>query len=94
MLSNGAGETCGIEECIETEGLREPSNLSEIEDDRFSSDIDAEIATIHVRLGEDKRLIGNIDVWYVFGPPRPSLLNSLDKMNYYKQRGSDAHGPC
>ena len=78
MCSNFPGEGRGSEERVETEGLRKPPNLAGVEDDWSSRGIDAEVASVHVGLGEDNRLMGNPDVGDGWGP-LAELLNSLEK---------------
>ena len=76
VCRNFLGEGRGSEERIEIEGLGQPSNLAEVEDDRSSSGVNAEVAGVHVGLGEDQRLVGNADVgdgWI----PLAELRNSL-----------------
>ena len=91
MFSNDAGKTCGVEERKESKRLGQPPNLSGIEDDRSSSGIDAKVAAVHVGLGEDQRLIDNVDVWDIFGLQLPDHLNSLrERKNKHEQRGPDA----
>lgn len=79
MFSYDPSKTCGVEESKESKRLGQPSNLSGVEDDRSSSGIDAKVAAVHVGLGEDQRLIGNVDVWDIFGLQLPPAdhLNSL-----------------
>lgn len=76
MCSNFLGEGCGSEERLEIEGLGQPPNLAAVEDDRSSSDIDAEVAGVHIGLAEDQRLMGNADVGDGWGP-LAELRNSL-----------------
>ena len=76
MYSNFPGEGLGSEERVEIEGLGQPPNLARVEDDRSPSGIDAEVAGVHVGLGEDQRLMGNADIdngWV----PLAKLRNSL-----------------
>jgi len=62
VSSDNTGETCGFEERKESKRLGQPSNLSKAEDDRSFSGVNAKVATVHVRLGEDQRLIRNADI--------------------------------
>ena len=78
MCSDLPGEGCGSEERVETKGLRQPSNLTGIEDDWSSSGIDAEVTGVHVGLGEDQRLMGDPDVGDGWGP-LAELRNSLER---------------
>jgi len=93
VFSNGTGETCRFEERKEPKRLRQPSNLFKVEDDRSFRGINAKVLTVHVRLGEDQRLIRDADVWDVFGPPPSHYLNSLgERKGQREQRGSEADG--
>lgn len=93
MSSNGTGETCRFEERKKSKRLGQPSNLSRVEDDRSFSGTNAKAVMVHVRLGEDQRLIRDADVWDVFGLPLPHYLNSLgERKGQCEQRGSEADG--
>jgi len=78
VCSNFPGEGRGSQERVETEGLREPPNLAGVEDDWSSRGIDAEVTGVHVGLGEDNRLMGNLDVGDGWGP-LAELRNSLER---------------
>ena len=68
MCSDFPGEARGSEERIHIEGLRQPPNIAEVENDRSSSGIDAKVTGVHVGLGKDQRLMGNADVGDGWGP--------------------------
>ena len=53
MCSDFPCEARGSEERVEIKGLGQPSNLAEVDHDRSSRGIDAEVAGIHIGLGED-----------------------------------------
>ena len=76
MCSNFTGKGRGSEERVEIEGLGQPPNLAEVEDDRSSSGINAEVAGVHVGLGEDQWLMDNTNVGDGWGP-LAELRNSL-----------------
>lgn len=97
MCGNFPCEACGSEERVEIEGLGQPPNLAEVEDDRSSSGIDAEVAGVHVGLGEDKRLMGNADVGDCWEPPaeyRNSLVRKKSCVSGEGGEHSQADIPC
>ena len=83
VCSNFSGEGRGSEERVEIEGFGQPPNLAGVEDDRSSSGIDAEVAGVHVGLGENQRLMGNVDVsdgWEPLAELRNSLARKRERL--------------
>lgn len=83
----------GSEKRVKIEGLGQPPNLAGVEDDRSSSSVDAEVAGVHVGLGEDQRLVGNADIsdgWVPLAELRNSLVRQ-EKEKLWVSRGKQTY---